>query len=125
MNAALRPTGNPLLDDALDDAYQEDLEKRNLKKRSIAPTLISRWVSLGYWAHIDMSECTACGTVHSNLVGVFLREHDAENPSTIRSTRLDLRRFRDLNIIPSLEVIPASVALCAECITAPLTKDLS
>lgn len=124
MNSALRPSGNPLLDDALDDAYQEDLERGNLKKRRSTPLPFSpvQWESLGYWAHIDLMECDACGSTHSNLVGVFLRERAVGNPSTIRSTRLDLRAFRDLNIEPSQEVIPLRVPLCAVCVSAPLTS---
>ncbi len=124
MSSALRPTGNPLLDDAQDDAYQLDLEKGNLRKRRTTPLPLSpiQWESLGYWAHIDLMECEACGSVHSNLVGVFLRERAVGNPSTVRSTRIDLRAFRNLNIKPSQEVIPSCVALCAECIDAPLTS---
>lgn len=122
-NPALRPSGNPLLDDALDDAYQEDLEKGNLRKRRVSPAVSftpTQWTSLGYWAHIDELTCEACGSTHSNLVGVFLHEHATGSPSTVRSTRLDLRAFRNLNLKPSLEIIPLKVALCAECVDAPL-----
>jgi len=126
MSNPLRPTGNPLLDDALDDGYQLSLTSGNLKRKrpppEAAPAIISHWVSLGYWAHVDTLTCTACGSVHSNLVGVFLREHALEKPSTVRSTALKLRAFRDLNLTPQLELIPASVDLCAECISAPLTS---
>ena len=122
MNSALRPSGNPLLDDALDDAYQEDLEKGNLRKRKLAeaPFTPRQWVSRGYWAHVDQLECEACGSHHSQLVGIFHREHDAANPSTIRQTSLNLRAFRNLNTLPQAEILTAKVALCPECVFSPL-----
>ena len=126
MASPLLPTGNPLLDDALDDAYQDDLERRNLRGKKPRPDAIpftpKEWVSLGYWAHIDQQECEACGSAHSFLVGVFHREHAKDDPSAIRSTRLDLRRFRDLNILPREEIIPVRVPLCGECVFCPQTN---
>lgn len=119
LKSPLRPTGNPLLDDAEEDRYSLDLEAGNLKRRKLEPLLVSQWESLGYWAHIDQCKCEACGTLTSVLVGVFLRERNLASGNTLRSTRLDLKAFRNLQIKPNLEIIPVSVPLCAECVDLP------
>lgn len=122
MKSPLLPTGNPLLDDAEEERYLADLEAGNLKRKKAEPLLLSQWESLGYWAHIDQRTCSACGASTSVLVGVFHREKNlAPGSNTIRSTALSLRKFRDLNLKPSLEVIPCTVDLCAQCVDAPLT----
>lgn len=123
MKSPILPTGNPLLDDALDDAYLDDLARGNLgKKKAPEPVLSPSWESLGYWAHVDCETCKACGNVSLHLVGVFLRERNIGNPSTIRSTRLSLAAFRNLNIEPQSELIEIGVELCAECVFSPLTS---
>lgn len=123
MKSPILPTGNPLLDDALDDAYREDLEKGNLgKKKAPEPSLSPSWKSLGYWAHVDCETCNACGSVSFHLVGVFLREQNLSNTSAVRSTRLNLRAFRNLNIEPQSELIEVTIDLCAECVFVPLTS---
>lgn len=116
LKSPLRPTGNPLLDDAEEDRYSLDLEAGNLKRRKLEPLLVPQWESLGYWAHIDQCTCEACGTVTDVLVGVFLRERNLASGNTLRSTRLALKAFRDLQLKPSLEIIPVSVPLCAQCV---------
>lgn len=115
---------NPLLIDLEDERTAEAIEKGNLPAYKRAhklvpkaePSLITQWTSLGYFAHIDEMTCKACGSKHLNLVGVFLREHATHNPSTVRSTRLSIKAFRDLKIKPSLDVIPVPVDLCALCV---------
>lgn len=121
MKSPLRPSGNPLLDDAEEDRYQHDLEKGNLKRKKAEPLLISQWESLGYWARIDRCKCNACGSTISVLVGVFLRERNLGSGGAIRSTALSLRAFRDLSLVPKLEVLPVSVDLCAFCVDTPTT----
>ena len=120
-NPALRPSGNPLLDDALEDQYLEDLERGNLGRKrrhpEVIPYPVRQWVSLGYWAHIDRQTCRCCGSITPVLVGVFHREYDKTNPSSVRSTRLSPRAFRDLGIIPSQELISVWVEVCAHCIS--------
>jgi len=120
MKSPLRPSGNPLLDDAEEDRYQHDLEAGNLKRKKAEPLLIPQWESQGYWAHIDDLTCKACGSRHQHLVGVFLRERNLGPGGAIRSTALSLKAFRDLNIKPHLETIPHTVDLCADCVDCPL-----
>ena len=121
MKSPLRPSGNPLLDDAEEDRYQNDLEVGNLRRNRAEPLLTPQWESQGYWAHIDRRECKACGSTTSVLVGVFLRERNLGPGGAIRSTALSLRAFRDLNLVPNLEILPVPVELCAECVDAPTT----
>ncbi len=121
MKSPLRPSGNPLLDDAEEDRYQHDLEAGNLKRKKAKPLLIPQWESLGYWAHIDDLTCKACGSRHQFLVGIFLRERNLGPGGAIRSTRLSPKAFRDLNLVPKLEVLPVSVDLCAFCVDIPTT----
>lgn len=120
----MTPPQNPFLSALLEESTAEAISSGNLPSYKKAhklkpppePSLITQWTSLGYFAHIDRTTCSACGSVHSNLVGVFLREHATATPSTIRSTRLSLRAFRDLSLKPSLEIIETPVELCASCV---------
>lgn len=121
MKSPLLPTGNPLLDDAEEDRYQADLEAGNLRRKKAEPLLLPQWESLGYWAHIDDLTCKACGSRHQLLVGVFLREKNLGPRGAVRSTRLSLKAFRDLNLKPHLQATPLDVDLCAGCVDAPLT----
>ena len=121
MKSPLLPSGNPLLDDAEEDRYQNDLEAGNLKKKKTEPLLVPQWESLGYWAHIDDITCEACGSKQAQLVGVFLRERNLGPGGAVRSTRLSLKAFRDLNLKPQLEIIPSKTPLCAGCIDSSTT----
>jgi hypothetical protein len=113
---------NPLLDDVLEDHHQNLLERGNLGRKRILPDpiFVQKWESTGYLARILETTCDACGSIHSSLIGVFHTEKNLSDTTATREIALDLRRFRDLNLTPSIKVDIASVPLCAHCVENPV-----